>query len=316
MNALTLFTTCKPFEGEAGVHQRVAMDSWTRLGGACEVIVIGDELGVADLCQSLGFRQIRDVKRNEWGTPYLDSVFEAAEAASDGRILCYLNADILLTPELLGALEQVAHAFSRFLAVGRRWNVAAELFNSFASADREVAGRAQQHGWLEPLHGGVDLFAFPRGLWQGSLPPFLIGRGRWDSGIILAARRMRLPVVDITAAATSVHPIHGYKRPERVGDGALRSEEMRYNTELLGGAECIFSSINATHELDKRGIRRFRPRHPVHMARRVMTASALYPALRPLAPIVRALAARARGLQPAVEAADRPWKFEQASAGD
>ena len=46
--SLTLFTTCKPFEGKAARVQRNALRSWA-LGPACDVVVFGDEPGVREM---------------------------------------------------------------------------------------------------------------------------------------------------------------------------------------------------------------------------------------------------------------------------
>ena len=305
----TLFTTCKPFRGPAAIHQRAALASWARLGPACEILVLGEESGAAGCSRELGLRHHPEIERSSGGTPRIDALFAAGERLGRGQILVYANADLLLAADLLQALRAVACQFPRFLALIRRWNVPAELFASLAeAAPPEQVTRARRIGAREPVSGGGDVFAFPRGFWRNALPPFAVGRGRWDSGLILAARRQRDPVVDLTAIATAVHPTHGYEHL-RSDDGADSSagEEILQNATLLGGAECVFSAVNATHRATAEGIQRYWPRHPAHAARRIATASALYPWLAPLVPLARLAGRVARWRGRFRESGRLPW---------
>ena len=305
----TFFTTCKPFRGATAVQQRAALRSWARLGATCEVVVFGDEPGAAACCRELGLRHVAQIARSAWGTPRLDALFVAAEQEGRGQILVYANADLLLAADIPRALRVAADRFSRFLALVRRWNVPAEEFTLLADArPHEVMRRVRSVGTLEPLSGGVDVFAFPRGFWRETLPPFAVGRGRWDSGLILAARRQREPVVELTSIATAIHPLHGYEHLFGQGDDLSSRQEMRHNAHLLGGgAECIYSAVNATHIATSDGIRRFWPTHPIQAARRILTAAGLYRWLMPLVPLAR-LAGRIARFRVASGKLDRvPW---------
>jgi hypothetical protein len=310
----TIFTTCKPFQGEAAGFQRKALETWSRLDPSSDVLVIGGEQGVRECCGALGLRHHPNVKRNQWGTPLLDSLFRIAEEASASDVLCYVNADILLTSELPCVLERARTVFDRFLVIGRRWNVETAKIRDYDPSNGEAAlvDLARRFGCLEPSHGGVDIFAFPRGFWR-TIPPYLVGRGRWDSGLILEARRMKAPVIDATSALTAVHPAHDYKRPEPTGDASLRTEEMRYNARLLGGPECIFSAVHATHVATRAGFMRNRAMRPAQLARRLATLPALHPIARPAVPAIRWLTAVVRRLQPDINPSERPWKFEEAT---
>jgi len=294
---ITIFTTCKPFEGEVGVLQRKALETWSRLEPGCDVLVVGNEPGVRECCESFGLRHYPDVKQSEWGTPFLDSLFRIAENISTSDVLCYVNADILLTSELPRALARVQEAFERFLVIARRWNVGVERVCAYSpmEGDAALAELAQTYGSVEPVYGGGDLFAFPRGFWR-TLPPYLMGRGRWDSGLILEARRLGACVIDVTSAVTAVHPLHAYPQPGKAGELSPRAEEMSHNAQLLGGPECVFSAVNSTHVATAGGFQRNRPRNPLHVARVLATLPALHPVLRPAVPLIRWLSPIARRL--------------------
>src|SRR6185295_13661097 len=124
-------------------------------------------------------------------------------------LLAYVNADIMLTANLVQAAERIQEQFPRFLLIARRWNLNLECEWDFTQPDWAARLRdyARTHGDLEPAYGGMDLFVYPRGLWE-ELPPFAIGRGRWDSALIYHARKTGVPVVDATAAMTIVHQNH------------------------------------------------------------------------------------------------------------
>lgn len=291
MARIALFTTCKPFRGSAQRIQSNALASWKAACPGMEILVFGDEPGVAEQCEKLGLRQISAVSRSEYGTPLLDGLFRAAERATTADLLAYVNADIMLTEDLMPPAARVLKQFPRFLLIARRWNVNLETAWDFSQADwgARLDEHARIHGELEPVYGGMDLFVFPRGLWE-ALPPFAIGRGRWDSALIYHARRTGVPVVDATEAMTTVHQNHDYSH---IGDsraGTFKGSESCRNETLLGGEEFIFTSLNATHVLDQAGLRRYRPLYPPYLLRRLASLPALYPSLRPISPVVRLLA--------------------------
>jgi SAM-dependent methyltransferase len=287
---LTIFTTCKPFLGKFGTLQRNALRSWARLRPECEVVVIGDEAGVKDCCDELGFRQIAEVPRSESGTPLLDGLVAAAERAARSELLALVNADIMLTRDLIPAVEAVRSRFERFLMIARRWNVDLDHEWTFAPDWEAELGRyARERGSLEAPYGGVDLFVFPRGMWR-HLPPFAIGRNRWDSGLIYQARASGVPVIDATDRVTCVHPNHDYSHHPGSTAGVYKGPEAVRNETLLGGAEFIFSALNATHVLKASGIRQRIDWQPAYLVRKAATLPALYPALRPLVPAVAHLA--------------------------
>ena len=46
---MVVMSTCKPFIGDDGVRQRNAILSWVNAVGASNVLLVGDELGVAEI---------------------------------------------------------------------------------------------------------------------------------------------------------------------------------------------------------------------------------------------------------------------------
>jgi SAM-dependent methyltransferase len=218
-------------------------------------------------------------------------MFEAAERHAKTELLAYLNADIILTRDFLPAVQRVGGELDRFLLIARRWNLPLKGDWSFEdpSWERRLHELCIAGGWLEPPYGGVDLFVYRRGMWEG-LPPFAIGRRRWDSALIYYASRMNVPVVDATPSVTCVHQDHGYSHHPDQMDGVLRGSDAQRNDALLEGPHHYFTALNATHVLNSSGLRRQKTLNPAHLLRRAATLPGLHPSLAPLAPLVRWLA--------------------------
>ncbi len=102
-HVLTIFAVPKPFEGHIGRIQRNAIGSWARLRPQCQIVLCGNEPGTSDVADELGIEAIPEVSRNQFGTPLLSSVFRAAEERSRCRLLCYVNADIVLLSDFVAA---------------------------------------------------------------------------------------------------------------------------------------------------------------------------------------------------------------------
>jgi hypothetical protein len=190
----------------------------------------------------------------------------------------------MLTSDLIAAVEAVQKRFDRFLMIARRWNVELADDWDFKSPSWEAKLRAyvREHGALEPSYGGVDLFVYRRGLWK-HLPPFAIGRTRWDSALIYEARKL-LPVSNYQGQLRLPKPA---SHDPQDTPGVFKGPEALRNQSLLGGDEFIFTSLNATHVLTESGIRQNRVWFPPYLLRQLATLPALHPRLRPLAPVVR-----------------------------
>jgi hypothetical protein len=230
---LTIFSTCKPFSGHSAVIQENAIRSWTLLEPRPEIIVFGDEPGVAELCEELEIRQVPDVRRSETGAPYVSELFGRAEELATSRALCFVNADILLPQSIMALAAAVVGGFRRFLAVGRRLDldVADPLdFNEPEWADK-LAAQAAQHG--RPRGDlCIDWMMFPRGLF-GSIPDFVIGRTRYDNWLIWNASAAGAVVIDASAFNRVVHQNHDYAHA-RGNLAAWEGTEARRAEELLG----------------------------------------------------------------------------------
>lgn len=224
---VTLFSIPRAFAGHIGLIQQNAIASWARLPGV-EVILFGEEAGLADAARTFGVRHERAIARNESGTPLISDAVERVRRLARGRVAAYVNADIMFTSDFTQAIHAVSAApIGRWLMVGERHDIDITTPVDFGSGwderlRREVAARGTLHG-----KAGIDYFVFPKDL-PVSLPPMAVGRPGWDSWLMYAARSARIPLVDATAAVLAVHQNHpaGYR-----SDGA----EARANRAAAGG---------------------------------------------------------------------------------
>src|ERR1035437_8580715 len=109
MPFLSVFSAPKPFTNpHLAMIQQNAIQSWQQLGPEVEVMLVGEEAGLADAAERLGVKYLPDVRRNAQGTPLVSSIFELARNASSSPFLAYVNADILLLPDFVDVTRQVA----------------------------------------------------------------------------------------------------------------------------------------------------------------------------------------------------------------
>jgi hypothetical protein len=256
---------------------------------------------VAEAARDLGVRHVPDVARNEWGTPRIDDVFAKAEELASNRFLCYSNADIIMTNDIVRAVELAAARWPRFLLSGQRTNLDVTEPLDFGSGwEARLAQRAKREGALYTAFG-MDYFAFPRGLWS-SIPPFAVGRVCWDNWMIYAAKASGAAVIDATPRVTAIHQNHTYAHivqdPRK--DWAWSGPEAESNRALAGGWAFIFSLADANWTM--RGDRLIPALAPRNLRRRLIGPLAVLRArLRPrtrLLAILRAITGAPRPSSP------------------
>ena len=248
MPFLTIFSAPKPFsDPHIATIQRNAIQSWLHLDPDVELFLVGDEPGMAEVVDEFHVKQLPDVKRNEAGTPLVNSIFDLAREASASPFLAYVNADILLLPDFVRATQQVASQVERFLIIGQRWDLDVRQALDFGLGwAQRLNDRVHQEGQLH-APAGSDYFIFPRSLFA-EMPEFAIGRAGWDNWMIYQALRQRLAVVDATPSLMIVHQNHDYNHlPE--GKPHYDHAESRKNEALAGGSGNLFMVLDSDKQL-------------------------------------------------------------------
>ena len=257
---LTIFACPKPFtDPHIATIQRNAITSWTLLRPRPEIILLGGEKGVAEICAELGLRHVPEIARNEFGTPLLSDIFQKGQELATNDILCYVNSDIILMSDFMIAIQTVTSwcRCRQFLVVGRRWDL--DLTNPIAFADStwEDLLRAEvlRAGAPRPANW-IDYFVFPKGLF-GDIPPFAIGRTTYDNWLIWKARSFGSPVIDASGCVLAVHQNHAYSHHAQGREGIFSGVEARRNAFLAGPetAKLVNGTDACTHVLTEKGVR-------------------------------------------------------------
>jgi hypothetical protein len=229
---VTFFTTAKPFIGHASVIQHNALKSWALLSPRPEILLVGDEEGYAEAAAQVGAVQVEELERNEFGTPLVSDIFDSGCKHATGNVIVFINSDIIVPPQFAEAIAIVARRFSEFLLVGRRIDLDVNEQIDFRPGWYErlaadVLERGRERGDL-----CVDFFAFSRNMFS-SIPPFAIGRTRYDNWLIWKAANDGAPVIDCSPFVRVIHQNHDYRH---VGGSikAWEGPEARRAAQLLG----------------------------------------------------------------------------------
>ncbi len=230
---LTLFSIPKPFEGHIGVIQRNAILSWTQLHPDCDIILFGDEPGIQEICQEFGLTHIPNIKRNDYGTPFLDDAFLLAQQHAKNDLLCYINTDIILLNTFIEAVNAID--LPEFVCIGERLNID---FNKPLSPDpsvweAELDQVFKENGMRQGLWG-IDYIVFRR---ENSIHmlPFLVGRMCWDNWFIYHCSMQRIPIINLTDTVSVYHQNHHYNHVQNGTGNQWYGPESDYNIRLIGG---------------------------------------------------------------------------------
>jgi FkbM family methyltransferase len=228
---ITFVTTPKPFKDFIKIIQYNSIKSWLLLKPKPEIILVGDEYGVKDVVHDFGLKNISEIKRNQYGTPLINDIFEKVQNLSTHNIICYLNTDIILNQKfidvIVNIIREIKLKFSdkQFLIIGRRTDLKIDNLIDFdKNWEEEIFKRARKEGKL--LLSGIDFFVFEKGFLK-NLPPF---------NLVFKALKEKAIVVDITDEVMVIHQSHGYQHhpfgEKMAGKGPEEIENMNYAREV------------------------------------------------------------------------------------
>jgi len=259
MPLLTIFTAPKPFiDSHIAAIQRNAIQSWLHLSAEVEVLLVGDETGMAQVAAEYGVRQLSAVERNDSGTPLVSSIFDLARQASSSPYLVYVNGDILLLPDIVQATRQIAAAMpgwkgsatdpcSPFLLIGQRWDLGVDQLLDFSTGwEERLQSMVRTQGQLH-APAGSDYFVFPRQAFS-AMPDFAIGRAGWDNWMIFYALQQSWPVIDGTPSLMVIHQSHDYSHLPG-GRPHYDLAESQHNQQIGGGLKHMYMVLDADCQL-------------------------------------------------------------------
>ena len=248
---LTIFSVPKAFTGHLRMIQRNAIRSWMALGQHVQVVLVGDEPGVREAAIDLGAHHVAGVAVSDRGTPRIDDAFALVDDVAAHPLRCFVNADVLLLDDLVHAVESVRARFDRFLVVGETRDLDVRDVLRFDDDGRDELKRRAIVDGRSRGPTAIDYFVFTAGLFD-PVPPFVVGRARFDNWLVWRARE-RGPVVDATRAVVAVHQRHDYAHVPGGFAEAHFGDEARRNEELAGGSARIYTIFDASHRLQPGG---------------------------------------------------------------
>ncbi len=248
MPLITLFSAPKPFTNQhIAMIQRNTIQSWTLLPEV-EVILLGEETGLAEAAQELDVKHNPNVKCNENGTPLISSMFQLARENSHGDLLCIINADMILMTDFLEAARRSRLQRDKFVLLSQRWDLDLTQPIEFTEGwQNRLSSMVQRQGTLH-RPAGSDFFLFPKSCYT-DLPDFTIGRAGWDNWMIYKARKEKWAVIDCTPSVMIVHQNHDYSHLPG-GKPHYEHPDTNENIRLAGGeANIRYTILDATHQL-------------------------------------------------------------------
>jgi hypothetical protein len=253
MKMITIFTAPKPFtDPHIDMIQRNAIQSWSKLEGV-EVLLMGDEPGMAEAAAEYGIRHFPDIDCSESGVPLINAMFDRARQESTGKLLAFVNADIILLPDFVQAALRVAELREKFLLVGQRWNLdvteAIDFSPGYADRLRELA---LEKGSLHGLKAS-DYFVFPADLFT-DVPDLLVGRAGWDNWMMYYGTTQPWPTVDLSADVVCIHQNHDYGHLPNA-QPHYNLEESQVNVRLAGGWRHMYELIDVNLRLENGRLR-------------------------------------------------------------
>lgn len=207
---ITFFTTFKGIN----TAEENAIKSWLCIHPESEVILFTEQKNHAVLNDSR-IIVCNELKKdvNNKGLPFLNFLFEQASRRAKYKLLCYCNADIILTESIVPIFEKLYELTSSFLAVSQRTDVLIDSVIDFTdpSENRKFHDTVKENGKIHPPYGS-DIFVFPKHQYTTeNMPDMLVGRPGWDNWMIYDARKRFNKLVDIKASDSVIHQDHDAK---------------------------------------------------------------------------------------------------------
>jgi len=248
MPLITLFSAPKPFTNQhIATIQRNAIKSWTLLPDV-EVILLGEEIGLAEVAKQLGVKHLPNVACNENGTPLISSMFQLARENSNSELLCIINTDMILIPDFVEAAKQVVKLKDKFVLLSQRWDLNVTQPLEFTEGWQDKLRSTVYASGALHRPAGSDFFLFPKSCYT-DIPNLIIGRAGWDNWMIYKARNEGWVVIDCTSSVMIVHQNHDYSHLPNA-KSHHDHPDTNENIRLAGGqANIRYTILDSTHQL-------------------------------------------------------------------
>ena len=248
MTFLTIFTTPKPFTNpHISIIQRNAIQNWTKFGDDVKVVMIGDEVGMEEVAAEYGVTHIKEVESSEKGIPFISSLFKIGRETFDSPVLLYLNADIIIFPDMIEAARQLAAEKEKFMVVGQRYDLdVTELVDFSEGWEARLREKMNREGSLHKPTGS-DYFLFSKNV-MDEIPDFTVGRAGWDNWVIWKGVMEPWSTIDGSFEIDIIHQNHDYHHLQD-GKKHYTLPESKDNEKKGGGTRNMYMVLDTNREL-------------------------------------------------------------------
>ena len=254
---LTLFTTLRPFtDAHAELIQCNAIRSWIALEPKPQIVLMGDDAGVAEVAREFGLLHLPKVETNQEGVPMRSSMCQLARQVAEHELLCIINGDIIILDGFYEALKHIR--LEQFVAAGCRYNLEIRDAIDFNDVDwrTSLQTRLDQEGELFSP-SAIDYAIYSRSISPPILPPFPMAHGDWDPWFLFQYQQRGIPVVNLSHVVTIVHQNH--EAPEETKRKRRKwywSAEGRMTVRQMGGFSSMITLREADYVMTGNGLER------------------------------------------------------------
>ncbi|MDJ1502179.1 hypothetical protein [Xanthocytophaga agilis] len=230
---LTIFTTTKDFIGSNKVNQLNAIRSWLKAPYAIEVLVFGESEGLNEVIKDYQLKHIPNIKTSQSGVPLVSEMFIEASKYASYNMLCFLNADIILTSSFFYDIQTIhKKTHKNYLIIGQRLDVDVNKELKFdKNWEAQFFDDYKSNIKVHPPYGS-DFFVFPIHQYNSdNIPPLLVGRPGWDLWMIYNARKRHLKTIDLSFSTKVIHQNHDYSH--KISDSKKRREDDEFNYQYF-----------------------------------------------------------------------------------
>jgi len=226
--------------------QTNAIRSWMELSPAVEIVLCGDDPGVAGFAREHRLKHFPDIRTNAHGTPLVNDAIRRVADDATSPLIVYCNADVILMRDMQVTLERLGsdRRFGSFLAFGRRieLDVREPVDLSDRASVQQFLMDSQQRGQRGPVVC-KEYFVFTPDV-VAKMPDMAVGRGNWDNWMVAEARRGKFPVINTGDCVTAIHQTHGYGHTGQTRLNCYATGvEARENQRQAGGKNLIRGCI-------------------------------------------------------------------------